>query len=225
MPSATRPEVDRFHTLLQTDPEIAPLNAQLRALLQQYPAGKAPPAMVQQQQALAGQIKALVAQRGVQWPHDWQYHGAQDTITKDSFLTRNTWIPAVAAAGLGAYGMGAFGGAGAKTAAGAAGTKAGVDAVTGQDDVAPDFGGSGGSNMADIIKRLAQAGLPIGALLGTRALTGGGGDGQNGQSPVSPELQQLLAMSMKRMASQEPLFDAVNKQAFEGLPDYVKRGQ
>ena len=212
------------------------MNAQLRALLQQYPAGKAPPAMVQQQQALAGQIKALVAQRGVQWPHDWQYHGAQDTITKDSFLTRNTWIPAVAAAGLGAYGMGAFGGAGTKTATtvGAAGAKPGVDAITAEgmkeampgsmEDAPPSTGGDG-VNWPDIIKRIAQLGIPLGTMLGTRAATNGGNDGNGGPSTISPELQQLLAMSMKRMASQEPLFDAVNKQAFEGLPTYVKEGR
>lgn len=83
--------------------------------------------------------------------------------------------------------------------------------------------GGGGFDMADTIRRIAQSGVPIGAMLGTRALAGGGGD--SGQSAISPELQQMLAMSMRRMSAQEPLFQAVNRQAFEGLPSYVKGGR
>jgi hypothetical protein len=41
---------------------------------------------------------------------------------------------------------------------------------------------------------------------------------------MSPEMEQLLALSMKRMQDQEPLFQAATRQALAGLPAYAKQG-
>lgn len=71
---------------------------------------------------------------------------------------------------------------------------------------------------------LVRAGLPLGALAAGRMANGGGG-GMGSGGDLPPELQQLLAMSLQRMRDQEPLFQAVNQQAFAGLPAYVKGGQ
>src|SRR2546428_705268 len=41
---------------------------------------------------------------------------------------------------------------------------------------------------------------------------------------VPPELRQLLAQSVQRQQYQNPLFQAVSQQAFQGLPAYARQG-
>jgi hypothetical protein len=82
--------------------------------------------------------------------------------------------------------------------------------------------GSGGlmSNLPTWVKALISGGAGV----GVRALSGGlGGFGGGQQMPE--EWQQLMAEAMRRMAAQRPLSEAVNKQAFEGLPAYAKGGK
>jgi hypothetical protein len=50
-------------------------------------------------------------------------------------------------------------------------------------------------------------------------LTSGGADAN-----VPPELRQLLAQSVQRQQYQNPLFQAVSQQAFQGLPAYARQG-
>jgi hypothetical protein len=50
-------------------------------------------------------------------------------------------------------------------------------------------------------------------------LTSGGADAN-----VPPELRQLLAQSVQRQQYQNPLFQAVSNQAFQGLPSYARQG-
>lgn len=60
------------------------------------------------------------------------------------------------------------------------------------------------------------------SLTGANGLLNGASMPQQPQIP--PELQQLLGMATQRVASQNPLFNAVTAQAFAGLPGYVKGG-
>lgn len=72
-------------------------------------------------------------------------------------------------------------------------------------------GTSAGRKIADAIGRVATNVIP--AVVG-RAISGGN-DSTGG---LSPELQQLLQMSIKRMTQQQPLFESINRQAMAGLP-------
>src|SRR5690348_1163176 len=46
--------------------------------------------------------------------------------------------------------------------------------------------------------------------------------GGGGNSNVPPELQQLLGQQVARNQYQNPLFQAVTNQAFQGLPTYAR---
>jgi hypothetical protein len=83
---------------------------------------------------------------------------------------------------------------------------------------------AGGVNWGDIIKKIAAVGIPVGALVAGRAVSNNNDVG-NGSSAVPPELSALLAQSMKRVADQDPLAEALNRQALGGLPDYAKGGR
>lgn len=72
-------------------------------------------------------------------------------------------------------------------------------------------GGGGGGALPTWIRHLAPALATLPA-----AVNHFGG---NDQTSMSPELQQLLALALKRMSSQQPLFDAINQQALAGLPN------
>lgn len=84
--------------------------------------------------------------------------------------------------------------------------------------------GWAGNQLSQNWQQLLRAGIPLGALAAGR-MANGGGDGMGSGDGLPPELQQLLAMSLQRMRDQEPLFQAVNQQAFAGLPAYVKGGR
>ena len=78
--------------------------------------------------------------------------------------------------------------------------------------------GAGGGLLETILKA-----APVGAGLVNKLASGGFGGGETGPAgQMSPELQQLLQMSMKRMQAQEPLFQSVTKQALAGLPTYAQ---
>lgn len=83
-------------------------------------------------------------------------------------------------------------------------------------------GGSGLAGLSGVLRQLAEAGIPIGTLLATRALGGGGGSSE--PAPMSPELQEALSLALQRLKDQQPLQDAVNRQALAGLPAYAKGG-
>ncbi len=87
---------------------------------------------------------------------------------------------------------------------------------------------TGGSGLASSILKLAAPALvAIAARPGGSSGNGPGGvptGGPGGTPNYPPELQQLLAESMKRVASQGPLFDAATRQALAGLPTYAKGG-
>ena len=71
-------------------------------------------------------------------------------------------------------------------------------------------------------KQILKIGIPAG--LGLLARPHSGESGGNPMPSLPPELQRLLELSFQRMASQEPLFHAVTRQAYGGLPDYAKQG-
>ncbi len=75
-------------------------------------------------------------------------------------------------------------------------------------------GGGGNSGVPGWLKNAAAA-LPAAASLANAP-------GGNNNS-MSPELQQLLAQALKRMSSQDGLFNAVNAQAMAGLPTIYQR--
>lgn len=123
--------------------------------------------------------------------------------------------------------------AGGATGAGAGGvlpsTPIGTGAVQGLGNLGAVGGGvgagagaaaaAGGGGILDTLLKLA----PVGAGLVGKLASGGFGGGNSGPGgQMSPELQQLLQLSMQRMQSQEPLFQAVTKQALGGLPTYAK---
>jgi hypothetical protein len=84
-------------------------------------------------------------------------------------------------------------------------------------------GAAGGGNwLSENYRDLLRVGAPLGAAAVGRAMSNGGGAGAGS---VPPEMQELLRMSMDRMRQQEPLFQAVSRQALAGLPTYAKGGQ
>ena len=115
-------------------------------------------------------------------------------------------------------GLGAGAGYGADKLFGAIG---GASNLPGQ---LPSLGGSGngesGNGLSDAIKRLAVGG---GAAALGRSLGGNANPGA-ATANLPPEFQQVLALAMRRMADQEPLFQAVNAQAMGGLPTAYQRG-
>lgn len=70
--------------------------------------------------------------------------------------------------------------------------------------------------------KLIGPGVAVGAGLLGRALTPS--PQQATQASIPPELRQLLAMGMQRAQYQNPLFQAVSNQAFQGLPSYAREG-
>ena len=79
-----------------------------------------------------------------------------------------------------------------------------------------------GRGLANAAPDLGKAALIAGPALAGRAMRGSGGSG-SGNASLPPELQQLLQMSLKRMASQDPLFSSINAQAMAGLPTAYQR--
>lgn len=130
------------------------------------------------------------------------------------------------AGGIGATSVGANG-AWIPAGAGATGTALTSRQTTPNAGTLPRGGtglppGAGNIPWGDVMKRLAEAGIPLAALATGRGLSGG--DGAGNQTEIPQELKDLLAMSMKRMAYQEPLAKAVTDQALGGLPTYAKTG-
>lgn len=104
----------------------------------------------------------------------------------------------------------------------------GMAGLAGSDYVVPSaaLGANGGvsaasrgawSRVGDAFKVAAKA-APLAAAVATRP-----NGGANGSGSMSPELQQLLAQALKRMSSQDGLFNAVNAQAMAGLPTIYQR--
>lgn len=85
---------------------------------------------------------------------------------------------------------------------------------------APPSGNGSGGALPMAVKRLAAAGgsAALGRMLGGNTNPG------SAAANLPPEFQQLLALAMRRMADQEPLFQAVNAQAMGGLPTAYQRG-
>lgn len=76
---------------------------------------------------------------------------------------------------------------------------------------------AGASPTSAWLTPLLKAAVPaVGALTAHATGTNGG---------MPPELQQLLALALKRQQEQQPLFDAVTHQALAGLPTYAQKGQ
>ena len=132
-------------------------------------------------------------------------------------------LPAGAASSLGGVGGAAAAGVNAANAAANTGTiqGPGIAGVEGWDTLGQ---AGGGVPWGKVLGYLAKAGIPIAAGLTGRALSGSGGGAGDGSAEIPQELKDLLAMSMKRMADQQPLADAINTQALGGLPTYAKRG-
>lgn len=123
------------------------------------------------------------------------------------------WAGAGAGAGYGADKLFSMGGG----AAGGGGGGFIKDSVKGVADAAT------GSGVAGAVKRLAEIGLPVGMGLLGRGMRGSGG-GIGGNAAMSPELQALLGLAMRRMQDQEPLFQSINAQALGGLPTAYQKG-
>lgn len=77
--------------------------------------------------------------------------------------------------------------------------------------------GGGGGGLPALLRTIA----PLAPLVAGRLQGGSGAPGVNTQMP--PELQQLLAQAMRRMADQEGLFQSVTAQAKAGLPTAYQR--
>lgn len=120
--------------------------------------------------------------------------------------------------------VGLYGAAGGFSggAAGASGPAASGSAAANAIPTTVGLTGAAGTGMSAIIRRLAEAGIPLGTALGTRALTGGGNNSGSGQT--SPEMQDLMEIALKRIRDQQPLQDSVNRQAHMGLPTYAREG-
>lgn len=84
-------------------------------------------------------------------------------------------------------------------------------------------GGGGGGGLSAIGAALKKLGIPLGVAAAGRAMSAQGG-GALGAGGLPPEMQELLRLSMDRMRSQQPLFEAVTTQALAGLPTYAKQG-
>lgn len=140
--------------------------------------------------------------------------GSAGGIGATTVGANGAWIPAAAS--------GAGPAANAASAAGNTGTieGPGIEGVEGWDQLGKSA--AGGLSMGKVFEYLAKAGIPIAAMSAGRALSGPGS--ASGQTEIPDELKQLLAMSMKRMADQQPLADAINRQALGGLPTYAKQG-
>lgn len=74
---------------------------------------------------------------------------------------------------------------------------------------------SGGGGVNPLLGILAT----LGSAIASHAIAGNSASGN-----VPPELRQLLALSNNRMASQTPLFNAVNQGTFSMLPTFAKSG-
>jgi hypothetical protein len=90
----------------------------------------------------------------------------------------------------------------------------------------PKGGGGGGMPIGSLISRLAALGIP--ALIARKGLNGGGSGtvpppAMDPNAMVPQELKDLLGIAMKRVGSQQPLFDAINAQAMGGLPTRYQR--
>ena len=117
--------------------------------------------------------------------------------------------------------MGGFAGAGGASGASAAGGAGSYIGKAIKGTEAAVQGAAGASGIGSILRQLAEAGIPIGTLLATRAM---GGGGPSEPAPMSPELQEALSLALQRLKDQQPLQDAVNRQALAGLPAYAKGG-
>lgn len=165
---------------------------------------------------------------------------------QDPWIERNPWIwPIIGiGGGIGAHALG-FGGSaasaagptmeGGATVAANLGSASALPAAAAGGGMAAGMAGAAGaagsaaasrSVLSRIGEQLARVGLPLGALAAGQAFGPGSGMPAAGTSQgIPPQLQELLALSMQRMRDQDPLFKAVNRQAFEGLPQYAKEGQ
>lgn len=169
------------------------------------------------------EMQAQNAARAAGMPEGY-YLGPDGVVKQNNGLdsTFKAWaLLGGAAAPFAVPGLLGGGGAAATTGGGGSGSYIGAD-------VAHTAGAAlgGGSALAGLhgLGGLA-ASLAIPAAI--RGLTGGfgGGSGSGGSGGgTPPELSALLADAMKRMQSQQPLFDSVTRQAQAGLPTYAQKG-
>lgn len=166
-------------------------------------------------------------------------HGAGMAENTGLWDKWETWLQLGLGAGLGGVaaagltGAGAAGGSGAAASGGSmpavgvapfSGLPGGIGAGVGSAGWGAGAAGAAGAagsipGWLDTVLKAA----PVGAGLINHFASGdgpGGGGGAGGNMP--PELSELLALSMKRMRDQEPLFQSVTKQALAGLPTYAQ---
>jgi hypothetical protein len=220
----------QINTLIASDPELQRLAQAVNATGVFSADG---------QRARIAFFEAMAA-RGIRLPEDYNWRfdpslGTSVDITRDNFFERNKdWILPVAVGsvtGLGLAGVGG-GATGTASAMNLGPTLAGGGAVT---PPAPPAGltvpttgaasGGIGGALASLPSWLGPAITAATPVIGRAVMGGGPASGPTtGAVGVPPELSELLQDAMRRMRSQEPLFQATTRQAFAGLPDYVKRG-
>lgn len=138
------------------------------------------------------------------------------------------WLGPITVGALSA-GAGAFGGGGG-TSATTDGGYIGTDvAHTAAQSLVPAAGTASIPTVASASEplwhKIAKLAAPVAATVLPRLVANPGGPGGGGPTTgTPPELSALLADAMKRMQSQQPLFDSVNRQAQAGLPTYAQKG-
>lgn len=87
----------------------------------------------------------------------------------------------------------------------------------------PSGGGGGNGTPLGWPAKIAAAAIP--AAVGTipKLFDPNGGSAPGGSLQLPPELQQLLALALKRMTDQNPLAASINAQALGGLPTSYQR--
>jgi len=189
---ASDPELQRLAALIEANP-----NEPVR--VPQFPNPVSP--------AVAFALRLQAA--GHEMAHDFRFRPSTGEVYRENFVDRNgDWLAAIPGiVGAGWSLAGAAGAGGGSAVAGSAGTGSAASGAAGA-------GAGILGELPDWLKVGLTAGLP---LLG-RAISGGSG-GPGGTGPgVPPELSELLGLSMNRVKSQQPLFDAVNRQQMAGLP-------
>ena len=225
-------DLDAIERIIQSDPEIQRAIRQVQdsqAGQQFMRSGRPNAAVMAPIQNVRRVIEARLAANGLALPNDFFYSVREGQLNREGYFERNAnWIVPMMFAGATGVGLATAGGAATELGPGSAGlfTAPTATSVPITQGAAAGAAASGTAAAAsapwwrELVPDSPQDYLRLGAgllpLLG-RAFSGGGGDG--GQGPgASPELSELLGISMNRVKAQEPLFQNINRQMQAGLP-------
>lgn len=232
---AVSPEqIAQWQALIDQDPAVRQAAQQMAGFHQQTGVYGTRNPLVGPQAQWQAAVQAAKAKYGIPEDFEISYEGGRPTVQARSWMDQHgkalsNTIIGVGAGLTGAGAAGLFGGGGSAAGGGAMAAE-NVAPFSGLPGAIPGAGagalpavGAGalpaaGGGLLDTILKVA----PVGAGLVNKLATGGFGGDAGPAGQMSPELQQLLELSMKRMQDQEPLFQSVTKQALAGLPTYAQ---